>query len=172
MKRRTMLLLVVSVVLPLAALLAGGKPSGAHARGFVPGTALATALAYWFPTATPVTPGPADPAIAIARVDMLHRVGGIYAPTRRIRIGNTARYVVYFRERNASGLLPRCHITLYNNGREIYEDAMWRKRGQAEFFLDGRFRDIVGPTRADFTIYLGRATDTATLSFTIRLPKF
>jgi hypothetical protein len=131
-----------------------------------------TAIARWFPTATPVTPGPTDPAITIVRVDMLHRVGGVFSPTRAIRLGNVARYVVYFRERNAGDLLPRCHITFFNKGREIYEDAMYRKRGKHEFFLEGRFRNVLGPSTAAFTIYLGRAQDSQSLAFTIRLPKF
>jgi hypothetical protein len=166
------MLLILTGCLVAAATLAGGSPQHAHAGGFVEPASMQTALARWFPTATPVTPGPADPAVTIVRVDMLHRIGGIFSSTRQIRVGNIARYVVYFRERNAGDLLPRCHIMLFNRGLEIYEDAMWRKRGQAEFFLDGRFRNALGPSAADFTIYLGRATDTSSLIFTIRLPKF
>jgi hypothetical protein len=171
LRRRTAALLLLSVLLPAVAVAAGGPARGANARGGPAPPALQTAYALRFPTATPVTPGPTDPQITIVRVDMERRVGGVFASTRDIRVDNIARYIVYFRERNAGALLPRCHIIFLNRGREFDSTVMWRKKGRNQFFVDGRFRNVIGPSQAAFTIYLGRTQDRASLAFTIKLPK-
>jgi hypothetical protein len=167
MRRGTAVLLSLSVLLPAVAVAAGGV----NARGGPAPPALQTAYAVRFPTATPVTPGPTDPQITIVRVDMERRVGGVFASTRAIRVDNIARYIVYFRERNAGALLPRCRIIFLNNGREFDSTVMWRKRHREQFFVDGRFRNVIGPSQASFTIFLGKSQDRAWLAFTIRLPK-
>jgi hypothetical protein len=171
MRRRAAVLLSLSVLLPVGAVLLGSPTSGVNARGGTAPPALQTAYALHFPTATPVTPGPADPRIAIVRVDMERRVGGVFSSTRDIRVDNIARYVVYFRQRHPGGLLPRCGIIFLNKGKEFDSTMMWRRRGTNQFFVDGRFRNVIGPSTARFTISLGRTEDEASLAFRIRLPK-
>lgn len=156
------------------ALLVSAHIAGTSARAddIVPNPAMLTAVARIAPTPVPTDQVPFQPAIDIVRVDMLRRVGGTFVSTRQIRIGNIARYVVFYRTRNRGTLLPHCHFSVANGGRTFYDTPMWRKHGRNYFYIDGRFSAVVGKTIAIFSIRLGPARAVGTLVFDVKLPKF